>query len=639
MAAWINQRVSWRLLLNLAKQLLFFYLCFQLSRLVFILYYAGKIFPNGFWAVMATFSHGKNLDISAAAYCGIFTMLLQFIFYFREFRWVLWAERVYVSVFILLNSLILIGDLGLYSEWGTKLSMRALQMAMYPKEAAVSAESSPLFLLVTIFILVSAVSFFMYWKIFRTKNGTGQGWYAYMKGFRLKQQVFSMLPVAAFWIPLQVLLIRGPNDIPLNESSAYWSPVPVLNHASVNTAWTLVHGILENGSSLTENPYNYFEPEKAKEMVRNLYGQKSDSTVSVLTTKKPNVVFIVIESFTADIFTDLGGDTGITPNLHAIINEGILFTDFYSSGCRTDQMLTTVLSGFPAQPTTSIIKLPDKFEHLPSLGKVFKDAGYNTSFYYGGDLGFGNFKAYLEFNQFGRITGEEDFPEDNMRGKWGAWDELVLKKMLSEHRNASEPFFSTILTLTSHEPFDIPIDSKFPGKDLPNKFRSSCFYTDQSIGKFFALAKKQNWYPNTLFVILADHGHHLPLNREYAEAAKYRIPCILYGDVLREEFKGKKISTTGNQNDLPATILAQLGISSGEFVWSKNLFDPGILPFAFYTFDDGFGWIVNGKRFVFDNKGKQLIEWNGVKKENGNDPQLENGKAFMQQVEQDYMEK
>jgi phosphoglycerol transferase MdoB-like AlkP superfamily enzyme len=294
--------------------------------------------------------------------------------------------------------------------------------------------------------------------------------------------------------------------------------------------------------------------------------------------------------------------------------------------------LLAVLSGFPAQPVASIITQPEKFEKLPSLAKTFNAKGYNSSFYYGGESEFANIKAYMVSAGFQKILDKNDFSKTEMNSKWGAHDHVMFDKVIKELEGQKKPFFANILTLSSHEPFEIPIPSKYKGIEERNKFKSSVYYTDKSLGGFMEKAKSQPWYQHTLFVLVADHGHRLP--KEYPELynpGKYRIPLLFYGAALKKEFRGKRIHTIGGQTDIAATLLGQLGIKNNEFSWSKNLLHPKVKEFAFYDFNDGFGWVTPQGPLVFDNVSHQLI-WNQLVPGNRQDSLLIPGKAYMQQL-------
>jgi phosphoglycerol transferase MdoB-like AlkP superfamily enzyme len=190
-----------------------------------------------------------------------------------------------------------------------------------------------------------------------------------------------------------------------------------------------------------------------------------------------------------------------------------------------------------------------------------------------------------------------------------------------------------MLTLSNHEPFEIPEAPRFPGTDLPNRFRSTAFYTDKSLGAFIRSARQASWFKNTLFVIVADHGHRLP-KEKYAisESQRFHIPLVLFGDVIKPEYRGKQLPVFGSQTDIAKTVLGQVGLDGSWFAFSQDLFathpDRG---YAFFDWDNGFGVISKQGFTSYDNAGKRLI------KQEGSKHLLPFGQAYMQKVFATYM--
>jgi phosphoglycerol transferase MdoB-like AlkP superfamily enzyme len=382
-----------------------------------------------------------------------------------------------------------------------------------------------------------------------------------------------------------------------------------------------------------KNPYQYMEPQEAEALVKTLYATTEDSAQKILSVEKPNVLFIILESFTAKFVGSLGGEPGVTPNLDRLAAEGINFTKTYASGNRSEKGIVALLSGYPVQTTTSIIKNPKKTTQLPHLSNVFEQAGYSTSFYYGGELEFANIRSYLQNSGYDRLVDKYDFPAESYNSKWGAHDHVLFDRVLTDLKDARTPFFSTVFTLSSHEPFEIPIPAKFPGKKVTDLFRNSIYYTDWALGKFIEEARKQPWWDSTLVVLVADHGHSLPYADPVYRSTGFRIPFILYGGALA--VKGQEISTLASQTDVATTLLYQLGLPHDDFKWGRNLLAPIDNPFAFYVFNDGFGFITPGKVLTYDNvANKPINRGKGITKK-----QMELAKAYMQYSFEDFVQK
>jgi phosphoglycerol transferase MdoB-like AlkP superfamily enzyme len=619
-----------RHIIYLLKFYFFWVLVFFVNRLVFVLYFIKDFKVAGIKNTLLSFIYGLRLDFSAAAY--LFTLpFLVFIMqmFFRKNFYTTFL-KIYTCVFLFLISLVSAGDLGIYESWGTRLNMRAISMLAYPTEAYMSMGSSPIVILIIIMIAEFIACYFLFTKILSKFS-------EWRLPLKLKPSLYFLVCILCIAFFTGTIIRGGFQQIPVNESSAYFCAVPIANHAAINTPWYITHSYVSKHFSVTKNPYKYLPESQAKQRVAAEYKTFVDTCIPrILNTARPNIVFIQLESFTADVVKELGGDENVTPNLSHLIKNGILFSDIYASGTRTDQGIAALLCGFPAQPLTSIAYQSDKLEHLPFLSIELHRAGYSTSFYYGGELGFGNFNAVAEFGQFEKITSLKNFSKANLFNKWGADDKTMLTRQRAEIQTQMQPFFSYVITLSSHEPFTVPMKTVFTGDDVADKFKNACYFTDKALGEYFNAIKNTNWYKNTLFVLVADHGHQLPKNRRFDEPAKYHIPLIFFGDVIKPEYRGTVVTGSGSQTDVAATLLHQLNLSAAKFKWSNDLLQRNRKPFAFYTFDNGFGWVTNTDSLAYDERAKQIIYASQNLQKNGNEALL-NGQAYLQCMTDEYL--
>ena len=603
---------------------LFWVLVFFLQRLVFVLYYLDRFKEAGMEKILQSFRYGLRLDLSM---CGYFTLIPLLLFIAQQLIKVPFfkkALKIYTWILLVITAFISAGDLGIYENWGVKLNYRAIAMLAYPAEALESSKSAPLLLLLLI-ILGELLTAGVLYRLLIGKVKIPEA--------RLLSREKMIYSIQLLLIPgLIFLTIRGGwQQIPVNESMAYFSSYPVANHAAVNTPWHLSSSILKNRHNGQKNIYACLPVNEAAERIKNLYPKQEDDSVRLLLTRQnPNIIFIQLESFTADVIPELGGDSGVAPNISRLIKEGLLFTDIYASGIRTDQGIIALLSGFPAQPQTNIVNQPEKIEHLPFLSLVLKDQKYYNAFYYGGELGFGRFNTIAHRAGFDRIIGLKDFSDAGLFNKWGADDKSPLDKYIKEMQDPPQPFFSYIITSSSHEPFTVPMPTVFAGDANSEKFRNACYFTDRSLGHFFDSIKQMDWYKNTLFVLVADHGHYLPKNRRFDEPGRYHIPLLFFGEALKEAYRGKKITGIGSQTDVATTLLRQLQLPDTAFKWGNDLLDPHRKPFAFYTFDDGFGWLAGKDTLIFDNRAKRLLYPREQPSGLYSDSLLTTGKAYMQ---------
>ena len=610
----------------LIKYYLFWLLLFQLLRAVFIIYNHRLFNEARFSEILKSFIYGLKLDVSLAAYISILPfVIISFSFFINKEILIKRIIFFYSIILIVIVALMSVIDLELYRWWGFRLDSTIFKYINTPQAMMASAGVAPVFLLMTLFFFMISGAFVLYVLSLYPDN----------KSFEKNSLLMSGLGCLAMLIITSGLIIpiRGGLQLaPMNESAVFYSTNLLLNNTAINVPWNFVHSILEKNYE-TINPYISINKKTADEIMKNLYADQGSSKKII--KDNPNIVIIIWESFTAKVVKETGGMENITPQFSGLIKEGILFDHIYASGDRSDKGLVAILAGYPSQPITSIITNPAKSAHLPSITTELKNKGYNTSFYYGGEPEFANIKSFLLNHHYDKLISKSDFEEKYWNSKWGAHDEIVLDRLLNDLNKEKQPFFSTIFTLSSHEPFEIPIAPLLPGKDWQTLFLNSIYYTDQCIGKFIAKAKETNWWNNTLIIIVADHGHLYPSGYHVPRHIpdEFHIPMIWLGGALNSIPMVN--SQTGSQTDLANTLLHQMGIYTNKFSFSKDLMNPESKPFAYYSFNNGFGFMKPDKKIVIDNiSGNKLFQEGQLTNRD-----LEEGKAYLQYSFQDYLNK
>ena len=208
---------------------------------------------------------------------------------------------------------------------------------------------------------------------------------------------------------------------------------------------------------------------------------QKDTTVYISKYERPNIVFVLLESWPGDVIESLGGEPGITPEFGKLVEDGLLFTKFYASGNRSQQANASIFSGLPAIPITTLSDYPEKYAAVPSLVKKLNSQGYFTSFYFGGELTYGNLKSFLVYNEFDLIVEGDDLSSDYPRGKLGVHDEAVFNQFSKELKLMNQPFFSTVFTLSSHSPYDYPGERPIDWIKIENKFVNSVHYSEVNL--------------------------------------------------------------------------------------------------------------------------------------------------------------
>jgi phosphoglycerol transferase MdoB-like AlkP superfamily enzyme len=608
------------------KFLLFYFLAwvifFDILRLVFLLYHLDKTRQLHFSTITATFWYGLRMDLSMAAYVlapvCLFVLLSLIIPLFRTR--IIYAVYTYIILFLVL--LIAISDLEIYEAWGFRIDASPLLFLSTPREAMASISHLPLIFIALVFIVVFALLLLQFRFILK------KIFFAEQLRLRIVTAVLLLVFTAALIIP-----IRGGLQLaPLNQSSVYFSTNNYANHAAINAPWNFVHSLFSKGIS-GKNPYQYATPQRQKIVVDSLYksGGFTQQLINFSDSTPVNVIIVIWESFTAKAVPVLVGNVPVLPEFNKLMEQGIYFSNVYASGDRTNKGLPAILSGYPAMPNTTVIHSPGKSAKLKVLSQLFKERGYVTPFIYGGEPEFANIKSYLLHGGFDPIISKSNFSSKDMNSKWGAHDGVVMKRVMEELNKSPKPFFATWLTLSSHEPFETPVPPAIKGDDWRTKFLNSLHYTDQVIGEFVSQCSKQPWWNNTILIITGDHGHRLP---ETAWAADdFRIPMLWLGGALLQ--KGVRVDKIISQLDIASTLAKQAGFTGQYFPFSKNILDEGTLPWAFFTFNNGFGFIDSSGRLVFDNVGKLPIQ----KERNAGPAQIEAGKVLQQYTYEDFLRK
>ncbi|MEO7163625.1 MAG: sulfatase-like hydrolase/transferase, partial [Bdellovibrionia bacterium] len=387
---------------------LFFWLFyFVVTRGLFLVYHHDLTSKLNTAEIFKAFFYGLRMDLSFASYICVFPFLLFLVAVFIKSFNPGNSLRVYSIALIIILSFLATADLELYRAWGFRMDATPLQYLKSPKEMGASVSSAPLLLLLFIFLALSIFFSWLYFKIEKYLHIKATG-----KWPLLVNIVLSVFLVVVLFVPIR----GGLQKIPMNQSDVYFSQKIFANHAALNLPWNLTHSLLNKNSK--GNPFDYFPDATAKSLVDSLYNTGPLKIPSILTERRPNIIFIIIESLTAKLVGCVGGEPGVTPNLDRIAAEGLLFTNIYAAGDRSEKGQVAILSGYPNQAITSIIKTPTKTQNLPVLNKALEKVGYHSSYTYGGELEFANIKSYLLNAGFQDLVSKYSFDPSERTTSW-----------------------------------------------------------------------------------------------------------------------------------------------------------------------------------------------------------------------------
>jgi len=598
---------------------IYWILFFIAARLIFLIYSFQMSFDINLKEWFLIFFNGLKLDISVTGYIMAIIAILFIFTSFSSFRVVKWFLSGFTFLFLLFSLTIVVSDMELYQNWGFRMDATPLFYLLKPKDAMASVEVWLTIVLVITMLVLLAFSYSIF-KKFILKHT-----YSIEKSGILTALVFLFITSA------MIIPIRGGIGIaPMNTGKVYFSENNFSNHAAINVVWNVVNSLVYKKNS--EKNYDYMNQSDAEKIFSEMVIQKGEH-LNVLKIDKPNIVIIILESFSSKVIESLNGKWPVAKNLNQLTKEGILFTNFYANADRSDKGIVSILSGYPAQPTTSVIKFPKKTQSLPFINAELQKIGYESAFYYGGDIDFANMRSYFINGGFNKLITDKNFEKKYNTSKWGVHDEFVFERLYDEMVSDTQPFFKTYFTLSSHDPFEVPIETVVKGIDRSSQYLNSIYYSDSCLGVFFNKIKKTEIWENTLFILVADHGSARPGGDPVHAVEKYKIPMLWIGGALIDS--SFTVPTYGSQIDIAKTLLNQLNCNSDNFKFSKDLFDKSGTKFGYYTYNDGFAYLEDSSTVIFDNVKNDLL----VKLGNHTDSTLIKGKAFLQKANKDYLER
>ena len=432
---------------------------------------------------------------------------------------------------------------------------------------------------------------------------------------------------------LLFLPIRGGITVStMNTGQAYYSQNAYLNHSAVNPLFSLLESITHQEDFASQ--YRFMKDKEADKIFATMTSTSDENTYPLLneaTFKKgtPDILIVIMESFASDIMPSMGSYKDVAVCLDSIAQQSILFTRFYANSFRTDRGMVSILSGYPAQPTTSIMRYPRKTSQLPSIARnLAKYKNYKTTYYYGGDADFCNMRSYLVSQGYQHIISDANFPIEDKLSKWGVPDHIVAARMMEDikaQQNEKRPMLRILQTSSSHEPFEVPYHR------LKDKRLNAFAYTDSVMGAIVREYRKLPRWKNTLIVFVPDHVGGYKENLNDHDRSRYQIPLILAGGAISRPMK---VGIIGSQHDIAATLLGQLGVEHREFTFSKNMMSDATPKFAFFAVNDAFGIVSEENSLIYDNRAKRIVYDKGEKGFN-----LKRGQAYLQKLYDDLAKK
>lgn len=597
---------------------------------------------NIFTELPAVIWHGLPLDLSMAGYLSVIPGFLSIA--------VVWLKRDLVkpimNIYFIIASLFItcsfLLNASLYPYWKYPLDSTPLFYFFTSPADAIASVSIWQVILSIVILIVLTVGV---WFTLRMRGEKRQQYSRYSYGYggfssgkrnrfddfdrhRGRTSIILLLLTGLLFLP-----IRGGITVStMNTGQAYFSQNAYLNHSAVNPLFSLLESITHQEDFASQ--YRFMKDKEADKIFATMTSTSDENTYPLLneaTFKKgtPDILIVIMESFASDIMPSMGSYKDVAVCLDSIAQQSILFTRFYANSFRTDRGMVSILSGYPAQPTTSIMRYPRKTSQLPSIARnLVKYKNYKTTYYYGGDADFCNMRSYLVSQGYQHIISDANFPIEDKLSKWGVPDHILAAKMMEDikaQQNEKRPMLRILQTSSSHEPFEVPYHR------LKDKRLNAFAYTDSVMGAIVREYRKLPRWKNTLIVFVPDHVGGYKENLNDHDRSRYQIPLILAGGAISRPMK---VGIIGSQHDIAATLLGQLGVEHREFTFSKNMMSDATPKFAFFAVNDAFGVVSEENSLIYDNRAKRIVYDKGEKGFN-----LKRGQAYLQKLYDDLAKK
>lgn len=551
--------------------------------------------------MLPVMAHGLSLDLSMAGYLSAVPFLL-----LAFGGWIPQGIRriaapLYYGLTSAAVALSFVANLGLYSYWRFPLDATPLFYFLSSPLDAVASVSwwvvAGSLLLVAVVMAVISVAFHLLYHALPERPNRKRG-----------NVMALLLLTAALFLPIR----GGVTVSSTNTGKAYFSADQLLNHAAVNPLFSFFESVTHQQDFASQ--YRFMDEGQAKALIAQLnrpsarlgtspaapHTSSADSARTDLLragVSRPDIYIIILESFSDTLMHQ----PGVTPHLKRLSQEGVYFSHFYANSFRTDRGLLAILQGFPSPASVSLMKFPKKTQRLSSICAHLKRAGYDTHYYYGGDADFTNMRSFLINQGFEHITEDVDFPLTERLSKWGVPDHYVFGRVERDLRqqHPSRPMLRVIQTSSSHEPYDVPYHR------LSDKRLNAFAYTDSCVGAFISRLQHdpQRWQ-RSLVLLCPDHLGCWPDRKDSFKPWFFHIPLIWVGGALQ---RPRVIDVPGSQQDIAATLLAQLGLPHRDLPYSKDLLDPAVPHYAYFMMHDGEGIVTRHSAAIYDNDQQRAV--------------------------------
>jgi len=541
-----------------------------LSRLFLFFIFKNRVVETpDFWYI---FPIGLRMDLILLCYLSFLPAVL---ITFLPNRWIKFTNSflvVYSFVFLFLILFVELATPDFVRQYDTRPNKIFLDYLIYPREVIGTLLKSYLTSIIITFLILGIVIYLAFKKgkkYFHTQNGD----------YKFKLMIFPLVAFLLFLGARSSLVSKRP----INASEAVFSTDQLTNCLGLNSFYTVAFAAYSIKNEGNTKMYGKMDETEAIARVKKYMiagpNDFTDKNIPFLHVQEPdtilkkpyNLVIFLQESLGAEYVGILGGKP-LTPEFDKLSKEGLLFTNLYCTGTRSVRGIEAVVTGFLPSPSESVVKLGNSQQGFFTLADALDQKGYDTSFIYGGMANFDNMASFFNGNGFENIIDQSDFESDDntyaFKGTWGYSDEDLVTKANNYFKSKGDkPFFSLMFSTSNHEPFEYPAGRIKPYDKKPATVNNAMKYADFSIGKFFKMAKKEYYFKNTIFIVIADHNTRT-YGKNLVPINKFHIPAFILGPGVP---KGASYNKLASQIDIPPTLLSYLGLSFETPMIGRNL--------------------------------------------------------------------
>lgn len=574
----------------LAGVVLLLVLLFALARLVFLLHFGRQVAEIGLWKLVAAFGIGLRFDLVVILAALLPLVLVLPWLYSRRLSGLItciYGGAVFGFIFLLL-----LGDIRFFEEFDAHLNFHLFDYLREGDTAWKLILTDPGFWTLTgIWLGLMALFFAGVWLLGRL-----------VRQVTARRSVCSTLGWLVIALALAFLGIRGRTDLaPIDWGMAYFTESRLVNQLALNGAYTLGRTLTEYdrdprlSHKAAPDRWPFVPTSIALDTVRAMLEVPGETWLEpgeslrrlahqpeAKPGYRPNVVLVLMESWSGRYTGALGNRDGLTPHFDSLAAHGILFTNFFASGTRTSYGIAATICSYPSLPGRAILKRYNADHPFVSLSEILGRRGYFNGFVYGGDAAFDNMAGFLRTKKYDMVRGEDDFGAESSFSKWGIPDHIMFQHSVELLDSLPRPFQLTILTLSNHTPFDLPDSSvrKFEDSDTRSRILNAQVYADYAIGRFMHRVRENPVFDSTIFVLTSDHAL-FELGRFTIDPRNFHSPLLIYAPAILGE-EGRRVETYAGQCDLLPTLMHLLGGEYEHESWGRNIFsvpenDPGFV--------------------------------------------------------------